>query len=94
MSEETKEILYLENYISKYKDDEKSIINGNRLTTPAMLDYLEVKSILNYITNLQKENEKYKSSNKKTIELLKSLQEKYGYMLEDVIFLLLQGGDE
>ena len=36
--------------------DEKSIINGNRLTTPAMLDYLEVKNLLDYITNLQEGN--------------------------------------
>ena len=42
-TDEIKEILYLEKYIDKYKSDEKAIINGNRLTTPAMLDYLEVK---------------------------------------------------
>lgn len=70
MSEEIKEILYLQNYIDKYKSDEKAIIKGNRLTTPAMLDYLEVKALLNYITSLQqkveqleKENEYLKMSN-------------------------------
>ena len=56
MKDEIKEILYLEKYIDKYKSDEKSIINGNRLTTPAMLDYLEVKNLLDYITNLQEGN--------------------------------------
>ena len=57
MSEEIKEILYLQNYVEKYKSDEKAIIKGNRLTTPAMLDYLEVKALLDYITNLQQKVE-------------------------------------
>ena len=57
MREEIKEILYLQNYIDKYKSDEKAIIKGNRLTTPAMLDYLEVKALLNYITSLQQKVE-------------------------------------
>lgn len=56
MNNEIKEILYLQDYIDKYKSDEKAIINGNRLTTPAMLDYLEAKELLDYITNLQEEN--------------------------------------
>ena len=60
MNDEIKEILYLEKYVDKYKSDEKSIINGNRLTTPAMLDYLEARTLLDYITNLQQENEKLK----------------------------------
>jgi hypothetical protein len=53
LKDEIKEILYLEKYIDKYKSDEKSIINGNILTSPAMLDYLEVKALLDYITNSQ-----------------------------------------
>ena len=60
MSDEIKEISYLQEYIDKYKYDEKSIINGNRLTTPAMLDYIETKEILDYITNLQEENKRLK----------------------------------
>lgn len=65
MSEEIKEILYLQNYIDKYKSDEKAIIKGNRLTTPAMLDYLEVKALLNYITNLQQKVEQLEKENEK-----------------------------
>ena len=64
MSEEIKEILYLQNYIDKYKSDEKAIIKGNRLTTPAMLDYLEVKALLNYITSLQQKVEQLEKENK------------------------------
>ena len=60
MNDEIKEILVLQNYVNKYKSDEKSIINHSRLTTPLMLDYLEVKNLLDYITNLQEENEKLK----------------------------------
>lgn len=65
MSEKIKEILYLQNYIDKYKSDEKAIIKGNRLTTPAMLDYLEVKALLNYITNLQQKVEQLEKENEK-----------------------------
>ena len=68
MSEEIKEILYLQNYIDKYKRDEKAIIKGNRLTTPAMLDYLEVKALLNYITSLQQKVEQLEKQNKELKE--------------------------
>lgn len=67
MREEIKEILYLQNYIDKYKSDEKAIIKGNRLTTPAMLDYLEVKALLNCITNLQQKVEQLESIRKEAI---------------------------
>ena len=70
MSEEIKEILYLQNYIDKYKSDEKAIIKGNRLTTPAMLDYLEVKALLNYITSLQQKVEQLENIRKKAIEFI------------------------
>ena len=70
MSEEIKEILYLQNYIGKYKSDEKAIIKGNRLTTPAMLDYLEVKALLDYITNLQQKVEQLENIRKEAIEEL------------------------
>lgn len=70
MSEEIKEILYLQNYIDKYKSDEKAIIKGNRLTTPAMLDYLEVKALLNYITSLQQKVEQLENIIKEAIEEL------------------------
>ena len=70
MSEEIKEILYLQNYIDKYKSDEKAIIKGNRLTTPAMLDYLEVKALLNCITNLQQKVEQLESIIKEAIEYI------------------------
>ena len=45
MNDEIKEILVLQNYVSRYKSDEKAIIN-HRLTTALMLDYLEVKNLL------------------------------------------------
>ena len=70
MSEEIKEILYLQNYIDKYKSDEKAIIKGNRLTTPAMLDYLEVKALLNYITSLQQKVEQLENIRKEAIEFI------------------------
>lgn len=99
MTEEIKEILYLENYISKYKGDEKSIINGNRLTTPAMLDYLEVKSILNYITNIQKEKDNYKQRNEKAIESIKDCKKVNGdehtcIIDHNYLLNILEGGDE
>ena len=71
MSEEIKEILYLQNYIDKYKSDKKAIIKGNRLTTPAMLDYLEVKALLNYITSLQQKVEQLENIKKEAIEYMK-----------------------
>ena len=73
MSEETKEILYLQNYIGKYKSDEKAIIKGNRLTTPAMLDYLEVKKLLDYINNLQQKVKQLENIRKEAIEECKSV---------------------
>ena len=72
MSEEIKEILYLQNYIDKYKSDEKAIIKGNRLTTPAMLDYLEVKALLNCITNLQQKAEQLENIRKEAIECIET----------------------
>ena len=76
MSEEIKEILYLQNYIDKYKSDEKAIIKGNRLTTPAMLDYLEVKALLNCITNLQQKVEQLENIRKEAIDYVyKHIQE-------------------
>ena len=71
MSEEIKEILYLQNYVNKYKSDEKAIIKGNRLTTPAMLDYLEVKALLDYITNLQQKVEQLENIRKEAAEYVK-----------------------
>lgn len=67
MNEEIEEILYLQNYVDKYKSDEKAIIKGNRLTTPAMLDYLEVKALLDYITNLQQRVEQLENIRKEAI---------------------------
>lgn len=61
MNDEISEILVLQNYVSRYKSDEKAIIN-HRLTTALMLDYLEVKNLLDYITNLQQENEMLKDN--------------------------------
>ncbi len=123
MTEEIKEIL---NKLLEYFKE--SNINDFGYEKDKLISYEEAQILLNYITNLQKENEKlkelrdkyeeehnnafklwkanmekippfdkfldYKQRNEKAIELLKRLQEKYGYMLEDVIFLLLQGGDE
>ena len=66
-TDEIKEILYLEKYIDKYKSDEKAIINGNRLTTPAMLDYLEVKELIDYITNLQEKVNQYENPDDMTL---------------------------
>ena len=86
MTEEIKEILYLQNYVDKYKSDEKAIIKGNRLTTPAMLDYLEVKSLLNYITNLQKENEKYK-------KIFEAKERFSKIMPDDTDFIILSKAD-
>ena len=74
MSEEIKEILYLQNYIDKYKSDEKAIIKGNRLTTPAMLDYLEVKALLNYITSLQQKVEQLEKELQITANKCKQLE--------------------
>ena len=50
-------IKHLKNYYNRNKEDEKWIIKGNILTTPAMLDYLEVKLLLEHINNLQKKAE-------------------------------------
>jgi hypothetical protein len=72
VSEEIKEILYLQNYIDKYKNDEKAIIKGNRLTTPAMLDYLEVKALLDYITNLQQKVEQLENIRKEAIDYIEN----------------------
>ena len=47
MNDEIREILVLQNYVSRYKSDEKTIIN-HRLTTALMLDYLEVKNLLQF----------------------------------------------
>ena len=50
-------VKHLKNYYDRNKENEKWIIKGNILTTPAMLDYLEVKLLLDYINNLQKKAE-------------------------------------
>lgn len=138
MTEEVKKILNNFIKIVKKPTYTKETYDGNLATLfkTYTLETSEVETLLNYITNLQKENEEfyqlmemqnkreyrskflkdfqkehgknvfpdydevykryddYKSRNEKAVELLKRIQEKYGYMLEDVIFLLLQGGDE
>ena len=99
MSEEIKEILYLQNYVEKYKSDEKAIIKGNRLTTPAMLDYLEVKALLDYITNLQQKVEQLEKENKILKEdnvFLKNNLSKLSkkYIKNDLLNILNKGSDK
>lgn len=84
MSDEIKEILYLQEYIDKYKNDEKAIINGNRLTTPAMLDYIETKEILDYITNLQEELEEQKRIEQADFKIIQNLEEENERFKNDI----------
>lgn len=65
------------------------------------ITWSELYDIRDYITNLQKENEQlrtelnsHKLKNEKATSLIKRLQKQYGYVLDDLLFLLLQGGDE
>ena len=51
-----------------------------------MLDYLEVKSLLNYITNLQKENEKYK-------KIFEAKERFSKIMPDDTDFIILSKAD-
>ena len=83
MSEEIEEILYLQNYVEKYKSDEEAIIKGNILTTPAMLDYLEVKALLNYITNLQQKVEQLEKENKKLNNIIDELENTIANFIEN-----------
>ena len=102
MSEEIKEILYLQNYIDKYKSDEKAIIKGNRLTTPAMLDYLEVKALLNCITNLQQKVEQLENIRKEAIEYINHttigadsspIEDSWLYNLYETRYILNKGSE-
>lgn len=59
------------------------------------------KELKKQINVLQKENEqlrtelnRHKLKNEKATSLIKRLQKQYGYVLDDLLFLLLQGGDE
>lgn len=68
MTEEIKILLDILNKVKDYDDKRYFISCGEN-------DYLlandEIKALLNYITNLQKENEDYKSRNEKAIEWCK-----------------------
>ena len=72
MNEEIKVLSYLQKYIDKNKQDEEWIMKGNILETPAMIGYLETKELLNYITNLQEENNLLKAK-------IKCMEEKINY---------------
>ena len=62
MNEEIKEILeQLQKYLESQKYYEKGIVSGSVLEEPLHLRYLKVKILLNYITNLQKENQNLKN---------------------------------
>lgn len=106
MSEEAKEILFQLEIVAR-KHTIKVTDTGNIETMPASvvdelrLNNYSAKILLNYITNLQKENEQlrtelnsHKLKNEKATSLIKRLQKQYGYVLDDLLFLLLQGGDE
>lgn len=53
--------------------------------------YFQEKTKL--ITNLQEENKKLKETIKVTKEKVIEIQEKYDYILEDIIFMLARGID-
>lgn len=99
MTEEIKEILGSLNKIAKAE-----------LFPEDLLTYKECDILLNYITNLQKENEDYKQRNEKAIEWCECVvNAKYtagklpngkttdmGYCLDlaEPLLNILQGGDE
>ena len=73
MTEEIKEILeQIQKYLENQKYYEKGIISGSVLEEPLHLRYLKVKILLNYITNLQKENEKLQEELQKADSITQS----------------------
>lgn len=100
MTEEIKEILYkFDKVLENYELDKKT--KSFSVDSICHLFPNEMITIKNYITNLQKENERlrmelnsHKLKNEKATSLIKRLQKQYGYVLDDLLFLLLQGGDE
>lgn len=78
-------IKHLKNYYDRNKEDEKWIIKGNILTTPAMLDYLEAKVLLEYIQNLEKKAELGEHYKHLYSEVKKQKDDAVEYIKEDCL---------
>lgn len=90
MNEEIKEILdYLKDENEYYDEEEQVIVNDGEL----IVEKEDIDKLLNYITNLQEENEKLKETIKEAKEKSIKLQEKYDYILDDLTFILARGID-
>lgn len=54
----------------------------------------QMAMILDYITTLQEENKRLRSYMKRAEDRLIEIENKYGYILDDVVYLLMRGSDK